>query len=316
MIMHCFTDFYFFLFTITVLNPSLAGHEDQTKNQVALSQALIISHSESWGCLNAQQLLEDITAAVAAEDDRFATIREIKNREDIVRRNELYLVFPANQISGLNGYFVLKLGCSSDGPHEQAYFQLEFTKLYQNTDGVWSFSLRARGNGSLHARLLYSQTPEIRKAMWSCREAGDLEPAPVTFFNAYPVEGRFEETPLQIHNDTWQILELKLHPYFLEGSANIDRCQGLLHILDGHFAVEGDFLIWKRARISSESLRKTALSVYKSGGKNEYQIMLKIDDRTKINTADYNFSPHIRQKMALRNADGSFTGAELWLRVD
>ncbi len=314
--MHCFSDFCLFLFTITVLNPSFAGNDDHTKNHVALSKALIISHSESWGCLNAQQLLEDITAAVAAEDDRFAMIQEIKNREDIVRHNEMYLVFPANQICGLNGYLVLKLGCSSDGPHEQAYFQLEFAKLYQNTDRIWNFSLRGRGNGSLHARLLYSQTPEIRKAMWSCREAGESELAPVTFFNAYPVNGRFDEIPLQLLNDKWQMLELKLHPYFLEGSAHIDRCQGLLYILDGHFAVEGDFLIWKRARISSESLRKIALSAGKSGGKNEYQIMLKIDDRTQINTASYNFSPHIRQKLALRNDDGSLTGAELWLRVD
>jgi len=314
--MYYFSDLYLFLVVIAFFNPFLSGHNDQSKNQVELSKALIISHSESWGCLNAQQLIEDITPKVGAENDQFATIREIKNREDIVRRNELYLIFPANRISGLNGYYVLKLGCSSDDPHQQAYLQLEYAKLYQNTDRIWTFSLRARGKASIHARLLYSQTPEIREAMWSCREAADLEPAPVTFFNAYPVEGRFDEMPPQLCNDRWQILELKLHPFFLEGAANVDRCQGLLQMLDGHFSDEGDFLLWKRARISAESLRKLALQAGKSGKKDVYQIMLKIDDRTEINTAAHNFSPHLRQKLALRNADGSLTGAELWLYVD
>lgn len=303
------------VFMVILIGPFGIAQINSATNDITPSKALIIFTRESWGCLNGQEVKEDVSAKIAKDDCNFAIIQEIKNPEDIFNRYELYLIFPAKPVNGLTGNFVVKFWCNNDKPETKAYFSMDHARLYKKKGGNWILSIRAKGNGFIHAKMLYSRAPEIRQALFSCPEAGVLQPNQLTFFNVYPLEGNFDGVPQQKLGGKWQTLELTLNPIFLEGAVSVDKCQTFLDILDKQFAVTGRPMVWERKKIQAETIQKLSSQTGVSSEDKIFQVLLKADDGTMTKVSSYRFLPHLRQKLALKNPDGKLIGAELWLRA-
>ena len=296
--------------------PFLFAQISSVTKGVLPSKALIINTSESWGCLNEQVLKEDVTDGIAKDDCHYATIYEIKNPEDIVNRNELYLTFSANPINGLAGYFVVKFWCDNDKPDIRAYFSMDHARVFKNKNGDWTLLTKAKGNGFVHVKMLYSRTPDLLDVWYSCPQVGEDQPKKTTLFNAYPLEGKFDGVPAKKLGDEWLTLELVLNPIFLGQASSVDKCQEFLEILDKHFSSADRPMVWDRSKIRRETIQSLALKAGADNDEKMFQVLFKANDGTTINVGSDNFLPHFRQKLALENPDGTLIGAELWLRAD
>ncbi len=282
-------------------------------NDIAPSKALIIFTRASWGCLNGQELKEDVSSNITKDDGNYATVEEIKNPEDVFNRNELYLIFPAAPLNQMAGNFVAEFWCDSDQPETDASFSVEWASLRQKGN-EWVLSTKIKGTGFIHVQMLYSRAPEMRQAWFSCPAAGVREPNQLTFFNAYPLDGEFGGVPQQKLSGQWQTLDLTVNPLFLEEAVSVDKCQMFLDSLDKEFAVSGGPLVWDGNRIQVETVRAIANHAA-PGGENIFQLLLRADDGTTTQLGADDFVPQVRQKVALKSSDGKLVGAELWLRA-
>jgi len=282
-------------------------------NDSTPATALVILNRESSGCPNGQIVKEDVTIEISKEDNRSATIYEIKNPEDIFDRNELYLLFPAMPVNGLTGDFVVKLWCNSERPEIKAYISLDYAKLHRDPDENWVVSAKVKGNGLIHAKLLYSREAEVRNAWVSCPDAEIYEPYALTFFNVYPLTGHLTIQQEKL-SDRWQTLVLQFNSMLSKSAVDIDRCQTLLAALDKQFSNDRP-LLWDRKKVQAGILPMVASKANVFTEKVAFQILLKADDGITIRSDSNNFVPHLRQKLALKNPDGNLVGAELWLKA-
>ncbi len=275
---------------------------------IAPTKALVVQTRENMGCLTKQSLKQDASRLVARSDGKAVMLSEIKNSEDVARRQELYLVFPAKAIKRLPGYLILRLSCASDRS-QPASLALDSAVL-RRKGKTWIAILKVKSNGSLHAQMLYSRRPEFVTARFSCPEADVNEPVPVTFYRAYPLEGDVGGVPSQ-PADQWRALELTINPVALQDAPLVDICQQLLQAMEKKFASAGAPLIWPRSRVTEKALRDLTRQVAR--GKIKIQVALKSDDGNVIKTGRDDFVAHLRQRLALRQPDGKLVGAQLWL---
>jgi hypothetical protein len=280
--------------------------------QIHPDKSFIMLSRAAWGCLRGQEITGDVSDKIVGDDTASATIYEIKNPEDVSNRYELNLLFAAAPINGLPGYFIFQFWCDTDRPEVKGFFSLKQAWL-DRRDNQYRLSLNLKSNGFIYSRVLYSRKPEIRRAWFSCFEAGDPQPHALTFFSAYPLEGQLQGMPRDKLKGKWQILELRIEKATLDEAVNIDRCQAFLDLLDNRFAVSGRPLVWKRESILPESIRELFKQFQTGGQEKPFQVLLKADDRTRIQVGSDSFLPHLRQKLALENADGELTGAQLFL---
>jgi hypothetical protein len=206
---------------------------------------------------------------------------------------------------------VLKFWCIGDQPMKKASFSMDIAAL-RRAEKSWLFSSKVKGDGFVRAQMLYSRRAEIRQGWFSCREAGGQPPHQVSFFNAYPLEGELAGLPKQKMTGKWQTLELAIDPLFLEGALTVGKCQLFLELMDRDFAVKEDSLIWEYEKVRTEAIRK----LIAKSGEEDFHVLIRADDRTKVLVGADNFVPHMRQKLALRKRDGTLVGAELWLRAN
>lgn len=276
-------------------------------------KGLVIYTAESWGCLEGQKVRKDVSNMIANADNISATIQEIRNPEDVFNRNELYLIFPAKPVNKLEGNFVVKFWCDFGQAQKKAYLSMDYAEIYKNDSGKWVLLVKIRGNGFVHVQMLYSRLPEIRQAWFSCPQADVYQPSRHTFFNVYPLEGRFDGVPLQILSDEWKTSKLTFNPIFLEGAVYVDNCQAFFDMLDNEFAIADQSMVWERKKIQVDTIKTLIDQACTFTKDKTFQVLLKVDDGSTIYIDSDNFVPHLRQKLAIKNPDGKLIGAELWL---
>jgi hypothetical protein len=260
---------------------------------------------QHWGCLTRQVIRDDISQLLARKDDSPACFAEIKNPEDVSSRLELFLVFPAAQVNRLPGSFVLIVWSTYARSSQKGSLSIDQAEVCKKGNNPWQIKLRVKGTGFIHAQMMYSRNPKIIKGWSYCEFGENPEPAPLRFFNAYPLEGEFTGLPGEKLSQHWQEIQLCFNPNFSSLALSIDKCQELLAKLVSRFVIVDDAMIWDLGKINSLSLKEHG-----------FHVLLKIVGGTEIHTGANNFVPHLRQKMAVKLLDGTLAGAELLIRKE
>ena len=306
---------YLFISSIilTVILAILIPMSSANQNPILL-KGFIIYTAESWGCLEGQEIREDVSTLISSADNNSATIQEIRNPEDVFNRYELYIIFPAERINGLNGSFAAMFRCESSGPDFNALLSVDEARVFQKEDQTWAIALKVKGNGFFTARMFYSQKPEMMRGWYSGLGARNQPPVQIQFYNVFPLEGDFGRMPPENLSGEWQNLELHFNPFFLEQSVAVDKCQALFEMLVAEFSVDGDSMLWKLEEITPETLQSLSQRAVASLGEQTFQVLLKLQDRRTLYSNLDNFVPHFRQPLAVRLSNGRLLGAEVWLR--
>jgi hypothetical protein len=176
--------------------------------------------------------------------------------------------------------------------------------------------MRLNGKGFVHSRVLYSRDPEFRQALFSCIEAGDPTPHRLTFFSAYPLGVRLAGVPEDEMKGGWQNLVFPIEPTILDAAVHVDRCLSVFNALDRRLSVPGRPLLWQGEIIGEGVFREVLDDTATLGRVEMARVMLRIDDRTRIQIGPGNFIPQLRRKLAVENPDGSLLGATFTIRID
>ena len=280
-------------------------------------KALIIFTQENWGCLVGQKLKEDVTAPMAKDDGQFARLDEIKNPTDVDNRYELFLSFPAKEIDGLPGYYILKLGIAHEQPMEEGYLLIDQAKIVDSENG-YSFRLKAKTKGMLRADLLYGKHPQLKVGLFSCTEAGLFEPEETSFFSAYEIEPDLGVKSKKL-NKEWDEVDIPIDSFLLEKGRFIDECEGLLDALNNEFSASEDFaFLWDKSKVTTKDIKQIASKVER-GKELKFDVSVKMRYKDKSVEVNSNggglFVPELRQKVSLKESNGQLTGGEVWVGI-
>lgn len=283
--------------------------------EIAPTKGLIIFTAESWGCLERQEVIKDVTSLLIKADKKAGTIRVINNPEDVFNRYEFYLAFPAGAINGLIGNFVARFGIENQYLGSKAFLSLDAAKLYQRNDLSWAMALRLKGNDSFSCQMFYSRNPEMVKGWVSCSKARNQQPTLAQYFNVFPLEGVLGGMPQGKLSGKWQNIELSFNPSYLEQSIELEKCVALFDLLATRFSIEGDRMLWKFEAITPQVLREFSKISISSFGEQSFRILIKLQDQRTIYSSLENFVPHLKQPLAVKQSNGNILSAELWLRA-
>ena len=281
-------------------------------------KALIIFTQENWGCLVGQKLKEDVTALVTEDDGQFARLDEIKNPEDVDNRYELYLSFPAKEIDGLPGYYVLKLYIEQEEPMEDGHLLIDQAKIVDSENG-YSFRLKAKTKGMfLWADLLYGKHSELKEGFFSCPDADLYEPQEMSFFSAYEVYSdldiHFRELP-----GGWSEVDIPIDSFFLEEGRLVDQCEELLDVLDEELsAFKGLAFLWADTSVTIENIERI-VSQMEHGKTFRYSVSTEIieeDSSEELNISGEESIPVLRQRITvIKKSNGQPTGGQVWIGI-
>jgi hypothetical protein len=293
------------------------GTTAAARGEIMPQKAYLVFTKESWGCLEGQAIVADVTQDLTATEGKPVLLTEVKNPEDVDNRLELYLYYPAQEISRLPGYYVLRLGVT--GPEAQIPGTLRLAKaaLVHSGQGV-SFLLKAKTTGHLKSDLLYAGDTRLVSGLFTCAEADLFEAHPARFLGVYPVHTEIASTVTKI-DPQWDRVAIQLEEFRLKEGEAIATCYGLLTAMEKKFSASNEHLfLWDQSQLTPQGLNLLASSLEQ--GRN-YRFHVNIELRapqgnTEIQRDSIPLVPQLRQMIAARNAQGKITGGSVMIAVE
>ncbi|HYH02648.1 MAG TPA: hypothetical protein VEC37_06070 [Bacillota bacterium] len=279
-------------------------------NRIWPGRAFIMDTIENRESLKGQTILADVTEQICKENLLVVQVEELRRFGDLLNRNELVLCFAAKPINRLEGYFLMKLGCHS--PLEKGAVLWVDQAYLQKKGREWQVVIRVKSDGFFTVQMLYSRVPEIRRS-WSFEPDNNQEPQVVESLYAFALPDSFLQVLPNGPLKEWKKISLRIDPGLFVEAAKLDRCQQLLEGLTRYLTVGGEPFIWKRSLIRNETLREIVGQI---GLESTPKLVIITDQGMKLPVGETDFIPQLRQTIVLKNSDGSFVGAELWLGLN
>ncbi len=278
----------------------------------APSHAYLIMTKEASGCLVSQTLLSDLTKKLSANEAAGAVIQPNTAAEDVSEVQEAYLAFPANKMGRLSGYLVFRVSASTDDPETPAKFVLDGARLVES-DKKWSLVIEGSGSGNLDVSMMYSVSPVLASGWFSCPDAGIRETHELTFFPAYPIEG-VNEAVVQKSTEETNRFSFEITPEVLAATERVDAAATVfLAMADGMKAEESPY-VFDGSKLTIEAVRAAATAT--AGPQRTAQVLIKPDSGQEVLVGEPLFEATIRQKIAIRNADGSMVGGIVHIAIN
>lgn len=290
---------------------------DGAPGGIVPQKTCIVFTKESWGCLGGREILADVTQDLTANDGKPVLITEVKNPEDVDNRLELYLYYPSQEITGSEGFYVLRLGVTGSKPQVPGTLQLAEAFLVNNSQGV-SFVLKAKITGHLKPGLLFAGDTQLASGLFTCAEADLFEAQPVNFLGVYPIRSELSFTAKKI-DAQWDRVTIRLDDFILKEGEAIAACYGLLTEMQNKFSASNEHLfLWDQFQLTPHGLNLAAAS-YEHGRNCRFHVNIELHDpqgRTEIQRDSIPFDPQLRQMIAVKNAQGKITGGSVMIAVE
>jgi hypothetical protein len=293
------------------------GTMSTARSEIMPQKAYLVFTKESWGCLGGQTIVADLTQDLTATGGNPVLLTEVKNPEDIDNRLELYLYFPAQEIGGLPGYYVLRLGVAGPEAQVPGTLRLAEAAVLRNGQDV-SFLLKAKTTGQLKPALLYAGDMQLASGLFTCPSAGLFEARPVNFLQVYPVHTELSSTATKI-DPQWDSVTIPLDHFRLREAEAVAACYGLLTGMEKEFSASKEHLfLWDQSQLTPQGLNRLAASL-EQGRNYKFHVTIELRaprGKTEIHIDSVPFVPQLRQMMAARNAKGKITGGSVMIAVE
>ncbi|MBC6930274.1 MAG: hypothetical protein DWB56_15180 [Candidatus Jettenia sp.] len=282
-----------------------ANDSSQLKEQeITLKNASLVVTYEIWRCIRKQGIKEDATDLIQHGDEQF------------IRRNELYIAFRAQEVNGLPGSYILRLGIKHRDPLIHGYLFIDQARLIERNKS-YLFELKAKAIGQIEAGLLYGRQPQLKTSLFSCPEAELFEPYTVTFLKTHEIKQSLK-IESKVINEEWDEIHIVIDPSLLKEAKFIDECEELLDTLDKEFSSSQDFVfLWDKSKVMS-NLEDIILST-EQRTKLKYHILMKItykNTREEITRNGTSFIPQLRQNISVKEPNGKVVGGEIRIGVE
>lgn len=278
------------------------------------SQGYVVFTKETWGCIGEQKIVEEVTTALMNRDGNTVLIEEIKAHEDVQNRRELYVYFPAKEVNGLEGYYILRAHTQHPDPKIIGEWMVDQARLTHNSAG-WFIELFSKTTGSLQISLLYSRHTGLSSGFIACPEADQFEPRAKSFIRAYRIESLLAVTSEPLDGG-WTTTVVPMQAGLLQEARDIDRCEDLLEQLEKRFLSAGNVpFVWEKVRVTKYEVDSVVAGIEKETGR-QYKISIELQEKTQKTELGRDkriFVPKIRQKIVLKDQKGVLAAGEVWI---
>jgi hypothetical protein len=280
------------------------------------TQGYVVFTRETWGCLAEQKIVGEVSAALVQRDGNTVRIEESKGHEDVQNRSELYAYFPAREVNGLEGYYILRAHVQHPDPKIIGEWTVDQARL-MHVSSEWSVELFSKTTGTPQIALLYGRHVGLSNGYLACPEAGQFEPRAKSFIRAYRIESLLTVTS-EPTDGGWTRTIVPMNTRLLQEAQEIDRCEELLERLEKRFLYAGNFpLVWEKARVTKQEVEDIVSGLEKETAR-QYKVSVEIQEKTRKTELGRDkrlFVPKIRQKIALKDPKGVLTAGEVWIGI-
>jgi len=305
------------LWVVGMMVPGLTDILEANAVVIPATQGYVVFTRETWGCVAEQKIVEEAAAALAHRDSNSVRIEETKSHEDVQNRKELYAYFPAREVNGLEGYYVLRAHIQHQDPKIIGELVIDQAQL-TNVSGEWFVELFSKTTGTLQISLLYGRHVGLSSGYLACPEAGRFEPRAMSFIRAYRVESLLTVTS-EPWDGGWTRVVVPMKARLLQEAQEMDRCEELLERLEKRFSYAGNFtFVWDKAKVTKQEVENIVSGLERETGR-RYKVSVEVQEKTKRTELGRNnrlFVPKIRQKIALKDPRGVLTAGEVWIGTD
>jgi hypothetical protein len=281
------------------------------------SQGYVVFTRETWGCVAEQKIVEDATVALTRRDGHSVRIEETKGHEDVQNRKELYVYFPAKEVNGLVGYYILRAHIQHQDPKIIGELVVDQAPLML-VSGEWVIELISKTIGTLQVSLLYGRHAGLSSGYLACPEAGQFEPRAMSFVRAYRAESLLTFTS-EPSDGGWTRTVVPMKARLLQEAQEMDRCEELLDRLEKRYSSAGNLtFVWDKVKVTKQEVENIVSILEKETGR-RYKVSIEVQEkkqRTELGRNNRLFVPKIRQKIALKDPRGVFTAGEVWIGSD
>jgi hypothetical protein len=271
-------------------------------------RAFLIQTREGNGCLIGQTLQADLTKQFASAQGGEAVLQPSVPTEDASQEPTVYLVFDAIEAPG---YLIARVALEA-APDRPRRYTLRKARLLQ-AEGSGTLILEGEGTGTLRVELLYAATPELAEGWFSCPETGTYDPFQLRFFPAYAPSGMDAATVRQPVDESKRHV-VPISRAVVAALPRLAAATEILHAVLHEVGMEENRYILDGRKLSPEALRK----IVGNQAAQNAMVLIKPDrgEEFAVLAGEPNFDPTLRQKVAIRRADGSLLGAEVWVTAD
>ena len=219
----------------------------ETEVPIKLRGALILAEEERMGIL-VQRLRAEVTELLIGESITEVQLQAGLDTEDYRARDRLLLLFPADPVNGLEGFFIL--GLTASGTEPATVRRVCFTE----NRGRTSVQLEVRSGIEMEGQWAYSRRPKMRKVVLASFD-DPLETFEGAIFHAADFQ-QGAVKPRQLPGEAgWSIRDFELPAMLLEESSLLDCCERLLEALS---ARSRSYLEWSEDELTERELDQAA----------------------------------------------------------
>jgi len=287
------------------------------RDGVPPEKAVVVLAKYAWGCLTEQSVIRDITRIEMPTGEQIAEVFGAEDHEDLVVRQELYLFFPAKEVNGLPGFFIVRLHAGNMNPPIRGRLVVTNARLLKGDGPVVELlvkPVKARIDASLH----YSRHIDPVAVPVSCPGFEPSRTHRLKLLRAYPFKAG-PKAAIQQANENSERITLAIGAHHLAEAKQIDQCEALLDRLDREFSVSGETsFFWDGIRMTPAAIRQSMGAITAATGQ-RYGISIVTLGRKRPEVMwenRANLAPRIMQPITLKEKNGRLTAGEIRIGIE
>lgn len=207
------------------------------------------------GSVKQQSVISNETEIVLKNDRRYVRIEEIRNPTNVFNRTELYVVFSAQEIDDLPGYYIIIFTPKPRLKGEIAYFELDRVQLHKDERIQLLISIKT--NSIVKTWFYYSQNPRLER-FWGISAVDGDKLKSTELINAVRFVNKFiDDIPIKFVDNRWHDeVILPIDSRFSKQGKTLRLSWNLLQRLDNIFSAKGEFWVWKKDILVRENVEE------------------------------------------------------------
>ncbi len=301
------------VFAIILLTSAYVNNDVPVKAIMFEPEKAIIARSE-YG--SASWEMQGLANKLLQKDGDAITINSMSvMATDIEETEEIFINFNAANISGLEGFYVLRIGFDSTRLQQpNKYISIDSASL-KKEDDRFLLNLFINNSADAEIELLYSKKPAVIKT-WTGGET--LRKAHETYlFNAQPISKSLLNRYLFPAEENWHEVEVRIDPVFIKESEKIDVAEQVFNFISGNFSVDNNEYLWNLNKINKNVINTTISEVKKLRETNNISYSVKFYlyfNKTEISVGERSVAI-LKVPIGIKNQEGIIYPGEVSISV-
>lgn len=284
------------------------------KLKVPLLRALVVLNRRRMG-VTSQSIRGELTGVIS-HDVGDLEILAGHFMENIEEQEELIIVFPAEPVNRLPGFFTLSLKVRNMDPEKVEFFRVKKIELTRE-DTNFVVVAQVKSNATIEESWGYTRHPELRQVNQPLYDDPSVTMETHTFHQSW-LPGAFKLQRFDHIPEEWQTARFTVNEEIIRQSNLIDDTEFFLEKLDNLVSADkSKFLYWTYEQITEDTLESAASDVEgqleKRGKPTRFEVTVNVAG--KEITRGKRLRPMVRHPVTIVTESGATRGGTIGISV-